>query len=129
MSLVKPLAYLSVPYLFLRSIANISPVARYYVRAAAYAGALMTVASSSFFVAIGYAAFGNPYNLNHFVARSFYAVVTKFFNIHVEVEGEEYLEQKPAILMANHQSMLDIIICGRCVVPLLANIHAQLTWI
>ncbi|TEB30103.1 1-acyl-sn-glycerol-3-phosphate-acyltransferase [Coprinellus micaceus] len=112
-SLFKPLAYLSLPVLFLRSISNTSPVARYYVKAFAYAGTLATVASGCFFAAIGFSLTGKKYDLNNFVARVFYTAANNFFNLEVEVEGEEYLDQRPAVLMCNHQSMVDIVIVGR----------------
>lgn len=112
-SLFKPLAYLSLPVLFLRSISSTSPVARYYVKAFAYAGTLATVASGCVFAAIGYSLTGRKYDLNNFVARVFYTAVNQLFNIEVEVEGEEYLDHRPAVLMCNHQSMLDIVILGR----------------
>jgi hypothetical protein len=114
-SLFKPLAYLSLPVLFLRSISNTSPVARYYVKAFAYAGTLATVASGCFFAAIGFSLTGKKYDLNNFVARVFYTAANNFFNLEVEVEGEEYLDQRPAVLMCNHQSMVDIVIVGRSV--------------
>ncbi|KAJ2917478.1 hypothetical protein MD484_g2923, partial [Candolleomyces efflorescens] len=112
-SLFKPLAYLSLPYLFLRSLAGTSPVARYYIRAVAYASTLVTVASGCLVAAVGFTVVGKQHDVNHLVARVFYAAVTRLFNITVEVEGEEHLNSRPAVLMANHQSMLDIIILGR----------------
>ncbi|RXW25460.1 hypothetical protein EST38_g423 [Candolleomyces aberdarensis] len=112
-SLFKPLAYLSLPILFLRSLAGTSPLARYYIRAVAYAGTLVTVASGCIVAAVGFTVVGKQHDVNHFVARVFYATVTRLFGITVELEGEEHLNSRPAILMANHQSMLDVIILGR----------------
>ena len=114
-SLFKPLAYLSLPVLFLRSLAGTSPLARYYIRAVAYVGTLVSVASGCFVAAIGFTAVGKQHDVNHLVAKIFYAAVTRLFNITVEVEGEEHLNSRPAILMSNHQSMLDVIVIGRCV--------------
>lgn len=113
-SLFKPLAYLSIPVLFLRSLSNSSPIARYYIRALAYAGTLASVGTGCIFAAIGYSFMGSKYDVNNFVAKVFYTTVSWVFNIRVEVEGEEYLNNRPAILMANHQSMLDVIVIGRC---------------
>lgn len=114
-SLFKPLAYLSIPVLFLRSLSNSSPIARYYIRALAYAGTLASVGTGCIFAAIGYSFMGSKYDVNNFVAKVFYTTVSWVFNIRVEVEGEEYLNNRPAILMANHQSMLDVIVIGRYV--------------
>ncbi|KAF6762066.1 1-acylglycerol-3-phosphate O-acyltransferase [Ephemerocybe angulata] len=113
-SLFKPLAYISLPVLFLRSLSNSSPVARYYIRAVAYAGTLVSVASGCIFAAIGYSLAGKKYDVNNFVAKVFYGAVSRLFNLQVEVEGEQYLDMRPAVIMVNHQSMLDILIVGRC---------------
>jgi lysophosphatidate acyltransferase len=123
-SLFKPLAYLSLPYLFLRSLAGTSPVARYYIRAVAYASTLVSVASGCLVAAVGFTVVGKQHDVNHLVARVFYAAVTRLFNITVEVEGEEHLDSRPAVLMANHQSMLDIIVIGRCVASSFLLIHS-----
>ncbi|TFK17114.1 1-acylglycerol-3-phosphate O-acyltransferase [Coprinopsis marcescibilis] len=113
LSLIKPLAYMSLPIILLRSVANVSPMARYYVKAIAYATTMVSVASCSIFAAAGYSIAGRQHDVDHWVARLFYTVTSKLFNVHVEVEGEEHLDSRPAILMANHQSFLDILILGR----------------
>ncbi|SCV05925.1 LANO_0H18206g1_1 [Lachancea nothofagi CBS 11611] len=46
-------------------------------------------------------------------ARSFYYVMGTFLGIDIEVINPENLEKLPAILVANHQSALDILMLGR----------------
>ena len=48
------------------------------------------------------------------VARTFYMLASRAIDIRLVVEGEEHLETKPAVLIGNHQSMLDILYLGRC---------------
>ncbi len=112
-SLLRPLAYVSLPFFLLRSIAASSPLGRYYVRAAMYVSVLMSVATCSTAVAASMVLLGRRYDTNFMVARAFYALCKRVMNIHVEVEGEEFLSTRPAVYMMNHQSMLDILIVGR----------------
>ncbi|RDB19936.1 putative 1-acyl-sn-glycerol-3-phosphate acyltransferase [Hypsizygus marmoreus] len=112
-SVVKPLAYLSLPVILLRSVASASPLGRYYVRQGVYLGTLMTVAACSAVVAAGMSVVGRQYDVNHFVARTFYFLANHALGVAVEVEGEEYLDARPAVLMVNHQTMLDILVVGR----------------
>lgn len=66
-------------------------------------------------VAVGMNIVGDRYNTNWVVARSFYALASRALDITIMVEGEEYLDTRPSILVGNHQSMLDILYIGRCV--------------
>jgi lysophosphatidate acyltransferase len=112
-SVFKPLAYISLPVILLRSIAANSPVGRYYVRVGVYVGTLTMVAACSAVVAAGMSVIGQRFDVNFIVARSFYSLIKKALNIEIEVEGEEYLNTRPAVLMVNHQSMLDVLVVGR----------------
>ncbi|PFH50157.1 hypothetical protein AMATHDRAFT_41064 [Amanita thiersii Skay4041] len=113
-SLWRPLAYLSLPYLLLRTIGGSSPLGRYYTRVVLYVSTLMSVATCSTAIALGMSVLGSKFDTNFVVARTFYALARRALNIHVDVEGEEYLTgTRPAVLMMNHQSMLDILVVGR----------------
>jgi lysophosphatidate acyltransferase len=109
----KPLAYISLPIILLRSIAASSPVGRYYVRFAVYIGTLVSVASCSIVAAAGMSVIGRRFDVNYIVARTFYAITKRTLALQIEVEGEEHLTTQPAVLMANHQSMLDVVVVGR----------------
>lgn len=112
-SIFKPLAYISLPLILIRQVAVTSTVGRYYARVVIYVGTLMTVASCSIVVAIGMSLVGRSTDVNYFVARIFYAITSRALDLKVEVEGEEHLRERPAVLMANHQSMLDVFVVGR----------------
>lgn len=110
---VKPLAYISLPVLLFRSIANASPVGRYYWRASIFLGSLALVSTWGIVVAVGMTLVGRRHDVNYIVARTFYNVVSRVLEIEVEVEGEEYLQIRPAVIVGNHQSMLDILYLAR----------------
>ena len=63
---------------------------------------------------IGFSLIGERYNGNWFTARSFYFACSRLLGIDFDVEGEEYLNTRPAVLVGNHQSMVDILYLGRC---------------
>jgi lysophosphatidate acyltransferase len=74
------------------------------------------VATASIVTATTLAVLGRPHDVNFYVARMFHALVWRFMDLRVEVEGEEHLQNKPAIIMCNHQSMVDMLIVGKYVV-------------
>lgn len=112
-SLIKPLAYISVPVFVLHTLSNASPIARYYVRLGLYLSTLGVCSIWGAIVAVGMNVIGERFNTNWVVARSFYALTSRMFDIKLVVEGEEYLDTRPSILVGNHQSMLDILYLGR----------------
>jgi hypothetical protein len=112
-SIFKPLAYISLPIILVRSIAASSPVGRYYTRMAVYIGALVTVGSCSIVIAAGMSLIGRSTDVNNVVAWMFYALVGRALDLKVEVEGEKHLDTRPAVLMVNHQSILDVLIIGK----------------
>lgn len=86
---------------------------RYYGRLGLYVGTMMTVAACSAFIAVGLSLVGRRFDTNYVVARTFHALVGKTLGLQVELEGEEILDTRPAVLMLNHQSMLDVLVIGR----------------
>lgn len=113
LSLVKPLAYLSLPLFLLRTASNASPLARYYVRLGVYLSAIGVCSVWGVVTAIGMTLAGNRFDINWVVARSFYHLTSRLLGIYIEIEGEEYLSTRPAVMIMNHQSMLDILVIGR----------------
>lgn len=73
----------------------------------------MTVAACSAVVAAGMSLVGRRFDTNYIVSRIFHAVIGKTLGLRVELEGEEILDTRPAVLMLNHQSMLDVLVIGR----------------
>lgn len=112
-SIFKPLAYVSLPAILVRQIAVSHGFGRYYARIVVYVGTLMVVASCSIVVAAGMSLIGRSTDVNYVVARIFYALTSKALDLHIEVEGKEHLRTCPAVLMVNHQSMLDVLVIGK----------------
>jgi len=113
LSIFKPLAYISLPIILVRSISASSPVGRYYTRIVVYVGALVTVGSCGIVIAAGMWLIGRSTDANNVAAQFFYAMVSRAFDLKVEVEGEEHLNTRPAVFMVNHQSILDILVIGK----------------
>lgn len=111
----KPLAYVSLPVYVLHKAAEAFPFARYYIRLSLYLSTLGLCSIWGAIVSVGMSLIGQRFNANFITARSFYGLVSRVIDMRVEVEGEEHLENRPAVLIGNHQSMLDIMILGRCV--------------
>lgn len=87
---------------------------RYYVRLVLYLSTLGVLSIWGVLVSIGMSLFGERFNINYVVARSFYSAAGRALGIRFKVEGEEHLlNSGPAILVGNHQTMLDILYLGR----------------
>ena len=112
-ALFKPLAYVSVPYLILKYATETNPTARYCFRVVVYYSALGFCSVWGMIVAVGMSLAGHRLDINWVVARSFYTLAGKMLDIKFIVEGEEHLDVKPAVLVGNHQSGLDILFLGR----------------
>ncbi|KAI0689237.1 1-acylglycerol-3-phosphate O [Cytidiella melzeri] len=127
--LIKSLVYISLPVFALHTLSKSSPIIRYYVRATMYLSTLGAASIWGAIVSVGMNVVGDRYDVNWVVARSFYAVASRVMDIKLELEGGEYLETRPAILVGNHQSMLDILYLGR-VMPRRSSIMAkkELQW-
>ncbi len=123
-SIIKPLVYVSLPVFALKTFADTSPVARYYVRIGLYLSTLGVCSLWGVICSIGMGLTGHRFDVFYVVARSFYYLASRVISIRLVVEGEEYLETRPSVLVGNHQSMLDILYLGRCV-RLLATSCAQ----
>ncbi|KAK0461632.1 uncharacterized protein EV420DRAFT_1265922 [Desarmillaria tabescens] len=122
---IKPLAYISVPVIILRSVAASSPTGKYYVRLGMYIGTLTFIATWGAAIAAGMSLVNMRYDVNIVIARCFYALASRVMNIEVEIEGQEHLvAERPSVLMINHQSFLDILIVGR-LIPRRTSIMAK----
>lgn len=113
--IAKGLAYASVPAVLVRqvAVARAPSVGRYYARVVVYVGTLLTVGCYGLVLAAGLSLVGRSTDVNYYVARMFYGLISRALDLHITVEGAEHLEERPTILMANHQSMLDVFVIGR----------------
>lgn len=114
-SIVKGLAYASVPAALVRqaAVAPAPSVGRYYARIVVYVGTLLTVGCCGIVVAAGLSLIGRSTDVNYYIARLFYGLISRALDLHITVEGAEHLEERPTVLMVNHQSMLDVFVIGR----------------
>jgi lysophosphatidate acyltransferase len=111
-SLVKPLVYISLPVILLRSISSSSQTGRYYVRVGMYLGSLTVAAACGAVIGVALSLAGRRYDVNFAVARCAYAILG-IMDVKVEVEGAEKLETRPAVFVCNHQSMVDIVVLAK----------------
>jgi lysophosphatidate acyltransferase len=74
---------------------------------------MTAIATWGIVVAATMSAVGHRYDVNWVIARTFYALAGSVLDIQVEVEGEEHVSTSPAVILTNHQSMLDILFVGR----------------
>jgi len=111
-SALRPLAYISLPLIGLRYLASKSPIVKYYWRVGVYISCV--VAASIWGICAGIFLFviGKRFDIDFWTARFFYFVASKALGIRVEVEGHQYLDKRPAVLIGNHQSMLDLLYIG-----------------
>jgi len=128
-AILKLIAYLSLPVIALRYLASRYPKARYHIRVVLYMSTMGVCSIWGVFVSVVMGLFGNRFDINYIVARSFYNLASSIISIRFIVQGEEHLDLRPAILVGNHQSMLDILYLGR-IFPRHAAIMAkkELQW-
>lgn len=111
-SVLRPLAYISLPLLAIRFAASRSPMVKYYWRIGVYLTSLAAVSLWGATLSIVLLFVGKRFDIDFWTARSFYFLAGNLLGIKFEIEGEEYLNIKPAILVGNHQSMLDVLYLG-----------------
>ncbi|KAH8834386.1 hypothetical protein DL96DRAFT_1522072 [Flagelloscypha sp. PMI_526] len=114
--LLKPVAYFTVPFGLLCSVSTSQAIPtpiRYCLRAGIYLVAIAAASLSGIVVGIPLNLVGQRFNVNYCVARIFYYIASRALDITVEIEGEQYLDERPAILVVNHQSMVDLLFVGR----------------
>lgn len=112
--LFKPAAYVGIPVYLLHRASEASPIARYYVRLGLYLSTLGLCSVWGVCVSIGLSLAGRQLDVNWVIGRSFHAIAGNALDIRFEVEGEEHItDAGAAVLVGNHQSMLDILYLGR----------------
>lgn len=100
--------------------------ARLYLNVAAYVGSLGVCSVWGVMVSIVLSLIpGQRLKINKVVARSFYLLAGTLTGIRFEVEGEHHFAQaRPAVLVGNHQTGIDILYLGR-IFPNFASIMAK----
>ncbi|KWU41936.1 acyltransferase-domain-containing protein, partial [Rhodotorula sp. JG-1b] len=89
-----------------------SPI-RYYLRLTTF---LVSLGANSFWgvcVSIAMSLVGRGKDINYVVARSFETSTAPLVGVTLRVEGRHHLEEnRPAVLVGNHQTMIDILYLG-----------------
>ncbi|BEI94137.1 uncharacterized protein CcaverHIS019_0605960 [Cutaneotrichosporon cavernicola] len=99
-----------------------------------YGTVLALVGFIATFEALILAIIGQRFNVDFYVARTFYYMCAPIIGWYIEMEGEEHLlnlqATGPAVILGNHQSMVDILYLGR-MFPKQAAIMAKksLKWV
>ncbi|ORY00340.1 1-acyl-sn-glycerol-3-phosphate-acyltransferase [Basidiobolus meristosporus CBS 931.73] len=88
-------------------------VFNFYVKAAIALVWVFVLSLYGCFAAFFCAAVGRRAMTNWLVARGFAYCAAPCVGITFEVEGEEYLNKGPAIVICNHQASMDVLIMGR----------------
>ncbi|KAH8096704.1 1-acylglycerol-3-phosphate O [Cristinia sonorae] len=110
----KPLAYVSLPVIVLRQIMDIAPPPiRYYIRLGLYLSTMSVCSIWGIICSLTLPLIGQRYNVNYVVARTFHALIKRVIDVKFVIEGEHHLySTHPAVLVCNHQSMLDVGMLG-----------------
>ncbi|KAG9303999.1 hypothetical protein G9A89_005909 [Geosiphon pyriformis] len=89
------------------------PKVQFVVRA--IIGLLCTLFFSAYgsLIAIIFTFLGRRGEINWATARSFAYISAPLLGIRFKVEGEEYMNTRPAIFICNHQAAVDILVLGR----------------
>lgn len=109
----------AVPALVALPLALLPPKYLYKARQILYVATLFFIAIWGPPIGVVMTLLGRHYDVNMVVQRMYYYFGSTIMDIHVDVEGLEYLQEKekggslPAVLMCNHQSFVDLIAVGR----------------
>jgi lysophosphatidate acyltransferase len=109
MAILRPLAYLSLPYFALRWVSSQSPTARYYLKTILYLSGLGVSSTCGIFLSIWAIIMGRRYDINYYNGRLFAKCMGLLLGITYEVEGAEHFETRPSVIVGNHQTMLDVL--------------------
>jgi lysophosphatidate acyltransferase len=91
-------------------LSRFSTTTRYYYRLTCFLLGLGTASIWGVIVSIALSLVGKSHDINYVVARSFHGCVAPLVGMSFTVEGEEYLQNtKPAVIIGNHQTMIDIL--------------------
>jgi phosphatidylinositol glycan class A protein len=107
---------------------------QYKLGMAVYGTVLALVGFIATLEAIVLALIGKRFNVDFYVARTFYYLCSPIIGWYIDMEGEEHLlnlqATGPAVILGNHQSMVDILYLGR-MFPKRAAIMAkkELKWL
>ncbi|PKI83626.1 1-acylglycerol-3-phosphate O-acyltransferase [Malassezia vespertilionis] len=90
-----------------------SSVARYYLNSSLYVFSMGLSSTLGIVYSVMLSIAGKRLNTNAWVAATFYFLIHHLIGFRITMDGEQYLEERPIILVGNHQSVLDIFYLGK----------------
>lgn len=105
----RPTAIALASLLPILALSRFSAPVRYYLRLTTFLSGLGLASAWGVIVSVALSLVGQSKNINWVVARSFHGVVAPLVGFRFTVEGEEHLDTRPAVVIGNHQTMLDIL--------------------
>ncbi|WFD43113.1 1-acylglycerol-3-phosphate O-acyltransferase [Malassezia psittaci] len=117
-------SFFSASFLLFSVASARSQRVRYYYNAMLYVFSLGVCSTIGVLYPLIFGIFGQRYNTNYVVARSFYMIAGTLIGYDVSLKGAEHLQTRPGIILGNHQSFLDILYLG-CVMPRRSVIMAK----
>lgn len=116
-SLLKAAAASVGGVLFVSYLGYIKPL-KYYARMAVYVFCILVSATYGVVISVLLTFVGKRRLVQHLVARFFQKMAGALLNIHFKIENEKVLtDTRPAIIISNHQSMLDVLLLGAIFPP------------
>ena len=113
--IMKSLAYFGLPSYLLYHVSQSSPLTRYYLCNILYLCTLAFCSSVGFCSALPLYLLDRRYDVNFVFAHTLYAIFSRLSGLRIVVEGKEHLQERPCVLIGNHQSMVDVFLLGACV--------------
>ena len=106
-------------------LSKLSSPVRYYFRLTAFLLGLGTASVWGVLVSLAMSVIpGQSKNINWVVARSFHGLVAPWVGFNFTVKGEQHLDTTPAIVIGNHQTMIDILCQSSLPPPSISSFHA-----
>ena len=109
---------LTISLFSLSSASLFLPYTSFLARLLASYVALLLCATYGVLASLLLRPFGAHRNAQHLTARAFHYAMKYSTGVEFEiVSGSEYLHTRPAVIIANHQSELDVLLCGAIFPP------------
>lgn len=90
---------------------------KFYAKSAVFGSLVILCALYGVVASLALRLVGKEEYAQYTVARAFYYLLSKVLGITITVKNEEFLLQRPSVVVSNHQSALDVFVLGRVFQP------------
>lgn len=90
---------------------------KFYLKSVVFGSLIVGCALYSLIALIFLKIVGKEEYAQYTLAQSFYFTFSKVFGINITIKNEEYLYKKPAIVVSNHQSAVDLFVLAKIFKP------------